>query len=238
MAGPALGSLAGLIRCHASKDVVASEAKQPLMPRRGKPVFRDKPMGGICSPRLLIAAGLALALSAGPSARAEDYPDFVEEVYLTAEEALKLAFPGSDRREEERVKLTPEQKGRVERRLGWRLERDTYTIHKGFSGGKLDGYAVITEEIGKYKPITFMVKAGPDFRVERVDVLVYREPRGGEVRKARFLRQFRGKSAGSPLRINRDVLNITGATLSVRAMSAGVKRALCVLEEAYGPKKE
>ncbi len=169
-----------------------------------------------------------------PARGGEEYPDFVEEVYLTPEQALAKVFPRADRLEKETVRLTPAQKQRVERRLGWRLEAEEYTVHRGFSGGRLDGYALVTEEVGKYKPITFIVKAAPDFRAEAVEVLVYREPRGGEVRKARFLRQFKGKTGRSPLRINRDVINVTGATLSVRAMAAGVKRALLVLEEVYG----
>jgi FAD:protein FMN transferase len=166
---------------------------------------------------------------------AEEYPDFIEEVYLSPEQALELAFPGADSVEKEEVRLSPAQKERVERRLGWRLADGALTVRKSFAGGRLLGYSVVAEEIGKYKPITFMVSAAPDFRADRVDVLVYREPRGAEVRKARFLRQFKGKSGRSPLRINRDIINITGATLSVRAMSAGVKRVLCVLEEVYAP---
>ncbi len=176
----------------------------------------------------------SLVLMAPSLRAAEAYPDFVEEVYLTPEQALAKAFPLADKVDAEVVRLTPAQKDRVERRLGWRLSDDPFTVHLVVSAGKTDGYAVIAEEIGKYKPITFLVKATPDFRVESVEVMVYREPRGAEVRTARFLRQLKGKTAGSPLRINRDVVNITGATLSVRAMAAGVKRVLCILEEVYG----
>jgi FAD:protein FMN transferase len=167
----------------------------------------------------------------------ELYPDFVEEVFLTPEQALEKVFPKADRVESATVRLTPEEKSRVERRTGWKMTEDVYVVHRGFKDGKPAGFAVITEEIGKYKPITFIVKSTPDFRVEKVEVLVYREPRGGEVRKARFLQQFKGKEASSPLRINRDIINITGATLSVRAMSAGVKRVMAVLEEVYENEK-
>lgn len=169
-----------------------------------------------------------------PVSAAEDIPAFVEEVYLTPEQALKKAFPVSEKIDAEEIRFTPSQKDRVERRLGWRLTDDPVTVYRGLSAGKTDGYAMIAEEIGKYKPITFLVKATPDFRVESVEVMVYREARGAEVRRSRFLHQFKNKTARSPLRINRDVVNITGATLSVRAMSAGVKRVLCVLEEVYG----
>ena len=60
--------------------------------------------------------------------------------------------------------------------------------------------------------------------------MVYREAVGEEVRRARFTRQFRGRSAKDPLRINRDILNVTGATMSVQAMTAGVKKVLVLLD--------
>jgi hypothetical protein len=49
--------------------------------------------------------------------------------------------------------------------------------------------------------------------------------------------QYDGKSIGNPIRINRDIIGITGATLSVRAMNAGVKKALAIVETAYSVSK-
>ena len=64
-------------------------------------------------------------------------------------------------------------------------------------------------------------------------ILVYRESRGGEVRRQRFLRQYRGKDGRDPIRINRDIINITGATMSVRALNTGVRKSLSLLEETF-----
>ena len=69
-------------------------------------------------------------------------------------------------------------------------------------------------------------------------MMVYRESRGGEVRRRRFLVQYEGKSLGSPIRINRDIIGVTGATLSVRAMNAGVKKTLGIIETAFPMKRE
>ena len=70
-------------------------------------------------------------------------------------------------------------------------------------------------------------------KVESVHVMVFRESRGGEVRRRRFLAQYDGKSLRSPIRINRDIVGVTGATLSVRAMNAGVKKSLAVVQTAF-----
>ena len=188
----------------------------------------------------------ALLSLAGPSgdarrAWAEPPPAVIErsyevlEVYLGVDEALTLIFPASDQILKETVTLTDEQAERVGSAAGYPIDERNQIVYKAMSGRTVDGYAVVADEIGKFHDITFVVGMSPQARVTRVEVLVYRESRGGEVRYRRFLRQFEGKSLRNPIRPNRDVINITGATLSVRAISRGVRKALGIVREAYGP---
>ena len=58
------------------------------------------------------------------------------------------------------------------------------------------------------------------------DILVYREPYGGEVAYDAWRRQFRGKSSGDALQVGRDIRTISGATISVNAVTLGVRKAL------------
>jgi len=156
------------------------------------------------------------------------------EVYLSPDEALRAAFPGAARFEREEVTLTPEQSARVSEAAGYPVSERRFAAYRAMAAEGPVGYAVITDEIGKFHHITFLVGVDPDGRVEGVEVLVYRESRGGEVRHRRFLRQYDGKSIRDPIRLNRDIINITGATLSVRAINRGVRKVLGVLREAYG----
>lgn len=181
-------------------------------------------------------AASGLVPSPAPAAGGYDYPEFVEQVFLTEEAALKTVFPGADKVIRETRVLSPGEKQRIEARLGWVLNESSVTVHRGFKDGAPQGQAMITEEIGKFKPITFIVKVTNEGRVERVEIMTYREAVGAEVRRQRFARQFKGKTARDPLRINRDILNVTGATLSVQAVTAGVKKVLILLEET-GPAK-
>jgi len=73
--------------------------------------------------------------------------------------------------------------------------------------------------------------AGVDttLRIVDVRVLVYRESRGGEFGRRGFSSST-GESLCRPIRINRDIINITGATISVNALNAGVRKALAVAE--------
>ncbi len=155
------------------------------------------------------------------------------EVYLSEEQALKLLFPKSQQVRPEELKLTPEQKARIQERIGWKFPEESFRAFKAESSGKVDGYAVLQETIGKHRPITYLVGVTPDGRVSDIEILVYRESKGSEVRMKRFNSQYEGKTTLDPIRINKDIINITGATMSVRSVSAGVKRALVLVDEFY-----
>ena len=54
----------------------------------------------------------------------------------------------------------------------------------------------------------------------------YRESYGGQVRDPRWRAQFTGKRAGQSLQLGREVKNISGATLSSKHVTDGVRRLL------------
>ncbi len=156
-----------------------------------------------------------------------------EEVYMTPEEAARSMFPKSDQIKSEVITLSTDQKFRIEERIGWHFPETNFDCFVGETKGHVDGWAFIQHTIGKHKPMTYMVGVDQQGEVFSVEVLVYRESRGSEVRKKRFNYQYEGKTAYDPIRINRDIINISGATMSVRSMSAGVKRVLVLAEEFY-----
>ncbi|GJL58036.1 MAG: hypothetical protein NPIRA03_08930 [Nitrospirales bacterium] len=156
-----------------------------------------------------------------------------EDVYLTPEEAAKLTFPESHSIRMEVINLTQDQKRLIEERIGWQFPESTFECFIGETNGQIDGWGFIQNTIGKHKAMTYMVGVDPNGEVTNVEVLVYRESRGSEVGKKRFNYQYQGKTVEDPIRINRDIINISGATMSVRSMSAGVKRALVLAHELY-----
>jgi hypothetical protein len=156
-----------------------------------------------------------------------------EDVYLTPDEAAQLMFPDSEEIHFEQITLSPDQKKIIEERIGWHFPEITFDTFVGKTNGKIDGWAFIQNTIGKHKPMTYMVGVDSEGKVNNVEVLVYRESRGSEVRTSRFNYQYEGKTPYDPIRINRDIINISGATMSVRSMSAGVKRVLVLVEELF-----
>ena len=155
------------------------------------------------------------------------------EVFLTEEEALKLMFPKSERIRKDVIRPTPETKAQIEERIGWKFPEEGFEVHIGETGAHIDGYVMVQNTIGKHKPLTYMVGVDTRGRVSNVELLVFREARGSEVRTKRFNSQYEGKTISDPVRINKDIINISGATMSVRSLSAGVKRVLVLVDEFY-----
>ncbi|MFN3532871.1 MAG: FAD:protein FMN transferase [Candidatus Brocadia sp.] len=164
---------------------------------------------------------------------AEPPENFQLQTYLTEEQALALVFPDCEEIVTDEFIMTSEEKNNLEKLLARRLYEDGFRVYIGKKKGVVQGYAIITEEIGKFHPFTFIVGVNPNGKINNVAVLVYRESRGGEIARKRFLYQFIGKSLKNPIRINKDIINITGATMSVQYMCAGVKKVLAVINEYY-----
>ena len=156
-------------------------------------------------------------------------------LYLTKEEALKLAIPEAQQIRVAEVHFTPEQQQRVEQQADERLEGATLLFYIGTQRGQVNGYAYITDKKGRHRPITFVVGLKPDCSVREVAIMIYREPRGDEVKEKRFLRQYQNKTNQDPIEVHRDIKNISGATISAHSVSAGVREAVAICQEVFKP---
>lgn len=155
------------------------------------------------------------------------------EVFLSEEDALKVMFPNSQRIRKEILSLSLDQKRLVESAIGWKFPEESFEVYIGETGTAIDGYAMVQNTIGKHKPMTYMVGVDSKGRISNVELLVFRESRGSEVGTKRFNYQYEGKTVLDPIRINKDIINISGATMSVRSMSAGIKRVVVLIDEFY-----
>jgi Na+-translocating ferredoxin:NAD+ oxidoreductase RnfG subunit len=124
--------------------------------------------------------------------------------YLSIDQAQKQAFPSATR-------FVEVQAGRA-----WKAE----------AGGRVVGFFVFDRVVGKHLFIDYAVALTPGGAVQSVEILQYRESYGGEVRSPSWLAQFVGKTSGSALKVNGDIRNIAGATLSSMHVTEGVKRVL------------
>ena len=151
--------------------------------------------------------------------------------FLTDAEAPAAVFPDADRFESHTVPDTPTLREAIRGRMApvtpsmW---EDAYVVVSAFRGMEALGQAVIVEEIGKHRPITFVVGLRSDGTVQDVAVVAYREAYGGEIRSRRFLRQYVGRRPTDDLRPYHGIQNVAGATLSVEAASRAVRKAQAI----------
>ncbi len=179
------------------------------------------------SRRLAQAIGTALVLLSLLSANLAS----AQTAHYTPRTILSEFFPRSQAVTFQRFDLTTEQRERLSAVLGYTPRKPSYTIYIAKTADKTDGYAIIDEEKGQHLPITFAVKLSAAGLVERQELMVYRERYGDEIRDPRFRQQFVGKSAKSPIREGEEIIAVSGATISSRAMVIGVRRALVLLDE-------
>lgn len=90
-------------------------------------------------------------------------------------------------------------------------------------------FAWVLEEIGKDRPITagFIINNN---RLEDVQVLAFRETRGGEIRFESFTRQFDNASLKPSGQLDTRIDGVSGATLSVNAMRKLAAMALLLTQ--------
>ncbi len=172
--------------------------------------------------RVIAVVGCAI-IGAAPAAA---------QTFLSLEQAPQAVFSDADAFDQRKITSTPELRREVLRLIGRKpsIWEPFYYAYIAKRGAERIGYAIVCEEIGRDRPITFIVAINADGTIRDVAVMIYRETRGGEVHYPGFTRQFKGKSLKNPIQGQEDIRNITGATLSVRAMATGVRKALAVVQ--------
>lgn len=171
-----------------------------------------------------LTASAVMAASAVPAAG---------EVYLNEAQALAIVLGERAVVRKEQKTLDDALRAKLERTSNLRFPESSYTFFIAARDGQAEKYAIQMNEIGKTEPITFMVGMSPEGKVTDVVIMVFRENRGWEVKEKRFLNQFRGKTLHNFIRVDEDIINYTGATLSSKAVARGVKRALFLLDGFY-----
>ncbi len=86
------------------------------------------------------------------------------------------------------------------------------------------GWFIVDQIIGKHEFIDMAVALSPAGKVEGVEILEYRESYGHEIINVKWLAQFIGKGPGKRLEIQKDIRNISGATLSSVHVMEGINR--------------
>jgi Na+-translocating ferredoxin:NAD+ oxidoreductase RnfG subunit len=157
-------------------------------------------------------------------------------VFHSRSEALELAFPDADRIDDQSILLSDEQASEIERLARSQLESRLVRIYTGYRGSELLGYAFIDVHNVRTLPEAFLVVLTPEGDVSALRLLAFHEPLE-YMPSARWYQQFEQKNLAAPLRLGGDVHGIVGATLSARATTEGVRRALALYQVVVSHKE-
>jgi hypothetical protein len=140
-------------------------------------------------------------------------------IYVSVEQAQKILFPNKVLIKNPII-ITDELQDKM---------RSASSIRHPFQGDRIwktadGGWLVIDEVVGKHEMITYAVAINSNGSVAGIEVLEYVESYGYEVAEAQWRKQFVGKTANDPIKLNQDIQNIGGATLSCKHLTDGVKR--------------
>jgi Na+-translocating ferredoxin:NAD+ oxidoreductase RnfG subunit len=165
---------------------------------------------------------------------------------LTEEKALKEVFWSGAEIEKETVTLSGDTLSRIKKRLGGSLVyyqsgsesarvrgQRKVTFYFAKKDGERKGVAIIDVEPGKWGPVEFITSMTLNATVKNVRVMSYQEQRGRPIARLAFMNQYRGKSSGSHLTVGKDIIGVSGATISSRAATFAVKKAIVIYEEVF-----
>ena len=147
-----------------------------------------------------------------------------------ATQSLKNIFGDSILITQTNLLLTEDDRQKIIDRLKGQAATESVSVYCCKMNDKTVGYGFVDNVKGKTQLITYLVALQPDGTMEDVDVLAYREAYGGEIANDSFRRQFRQKTIDDKLRPGNDIKNISGATISVRAITHGVKKVLTIFD--------
>ncbi|HQT34732.1 MAG TPA: FMN-binding protein [Thiobacillus sp.] len=168
---------------------------------------------------LIVPALIAPAVAVSPAYAVQ---------YMTTEAAQKQLFPEASGFVSHPIKLTAAQKDRVEAAAKVRMRYPEQPVWQVMADGKPAGWFVLDEVYGKHEFITYAVALDATGAVRGVEILDYRETHGGQIVNPKWRAQFDGKRFGAPLKLDNDIQNISGATLSCKHIAEGVRRVLAI----------
>lgn len=143
------------------------------------------------------------------------------EVYMSLEQAKALMFPDATLTADFRT-LSDSDVAAIEKASNVDVRSREVHAWRASTGGWL----IADEVLGKHEFIPFVLALDESGAVKRIEILEYRESYGSEICEPKWRAQFIGKNATSSVKLGNGIQYISGATLSSRHVTDGVRRLL------------
>lgn len=139
--------------------------------------------------------------------------------YLSIDQARKLLW-GNAEMSPVAVELTDAQRESIKEASDVRVRNNKLKAWKTSD----NGWFIVDQVIGKHENIDIAFAYSNEGKVMGMEILSYRETYGYEVANPKWKAQFDGKDHSEHLKLDRQIKNISGATLSCRHVTDGINR--------------
>jgi len=150
--------------------------------------------------------------------------------FMTVAEAKQHFFPSATSFPDHSLSLSDAQRSAIAKASGTKPPK-TQILYEARGAGGRQGWLFVDRVLGKHELITYAVAISADGTVRGIEILDYRETYGGEIDRPAWRQQFVGKKPGQSLKLGKDIKNISGATLSSRHVTDGVRRLLVTYQQ-------
>lgn len=159
---------------------------------------------------------------------------FSQSIKEDIEKALKSCYGVQSVIQQEKILLNDYGKSDIERLTGQKFFAEEVYLYKISAQNEIQGYAILDNVYGKSMPITFLVMYDKNATILCTQIIRYREPYGGAIQNKKWNDQFSGKNISSEFKVDKDVHNISGATISVHSVTKGIKKLTILLNRYLG----
>jgi len=149
------------------------------------------------------------------------YPQSIKEQTF---DIIKLQFGDNVNIESVKYEIPLKIKNEIEKEAQQHFYSEVVYIFKISKSDSLISTGILDNVYGKSMPITFLVLFNLSGKIISTDIVKYREPYGGGVKLKIWNDQFKGKNLNSKFKVGDDIDSISGATISVRSVTKGIKK--------------
>jgi Na+-translocating ferredoxin:NAD+ oxidoreductase RnfG subunit len=148
-------------------------------------------------------------------------------INVSTEDAQQRLFPGA-KLIQSPVLLTEAQRDKM---------RSLSSVREPFKGERVwrteqGEWFIVDEVLGKHEMVKYALAINANGTIKGIEIMEYVESYGYEVGEASWRNQFVGKGSDATLKLNQDIKNVSGATLSCKHVTDGVKRLMVMYEIA------
>lgn len=153
--------------------------------------------------------------------------------YLNTEEAQKVIFSEATEFRKLSLEISDNEIADIEKISEASFEERELKIWQVFNKSEIVGYFIVDEVWGKHEYITYALGITISGEVKGLEIMDYREAHGMEVIDPIWRKNFNALKASEPekVNLNNSIPNISGATMSCKHITDGVRRNLILFQK-------